>query len=300
MASILHHTEQRIAFSKRCIRPSVETNIKLNPYTLWKHARMFIRNITNRYTNSDHDISIFEVDLHDLWYMFIQAAKSIPGDEPAADQLACQVLRARNFGTMSRTKSDGVTSSSEQAITGTQQRIWTDLPFLVDALQQAWAATSPDITAVEKCNLAEFTARLASFGIHTDELISCALGLFTAALETTPPADIADQIPVLVAWLRHCGFEILSASARGYESTNTQAGSMPGDLFAQENAKAGPAFSIARWNFWRQRFHELEQESTPDTNEQLKLCVGMMRSAEEIIGARCHSQENALQAYFLS
>jgi hypothetical protein len=298
MYPIPHHTDQRVAFSERHFRPSVDADIKENPYTLSKRARMFIRSITDRYTNSDHDISVFEVDLHDLWYMFIQAAKAIPEDEPAADQLACQVLRARNFGAISRVKPGMATASGEKAITSTQQRIWVDLPFLVDALQCAWAAPSSEITAAEKCNLAGFTARLASFGVHTDELISCALGSFTKALETSSQAEIADQIPVLVVWLRHCGFEILSASARGYESTNTHVSSKPGDLFARENAGADPAFSVARWDFWRQRFHELEKGSAFDTDKELELCVGMMRSAEEIIGARCHGRDDALNVYF--
>jgi hypothetical protein len=298
MYPILNHADQRVAFSERHFRPSVDADIKESPYTLSKRARMFIRNITDRYTNSDHDISVFEVDLHDLWYMFIQAAKAIPEHEPAADQLACQVLRARNFGTISRTRSGMVTTSGEQAITSTQQRIWVDLPFLVDALQCAWTAPSSEITTAAKCNLAGFTARLASFGVYTDELISCALGSFVKALETSPQAEIADQIPVLVVWFRHCGFEILSASARNYESTNTPVGSAPGDLFARENADAGPAFSVARWDFWRRRFHELENGSASDTDKQLKLCVGMMRSAEEIIGARCHGRNNALDVYF--
>jgi hypothetical protein len=298
MASIRSHIEQRAGFSERHLRPSVNDNIKQDPYTLSKRARVFIRSITDRYTNSDHDIGIFEVDLHDLWYMFIQAAKAIPEEEPAADQLACQVLRARNFGAISRVGSGMGATSGEQAITSTQQRIWVDLPFLVDALQCAWAATSSDMTAVERRNLAGFTARLASFGIYTDELISCALGSFAKALEFSPEAEIADQVPVLVAWLRHCGFEILSASARGYESTKTQAVSTPGDLFARRNAEAGPAFTIARWDFWKQRFNELQHGSASDTVEQLQICVGMMLSAEEIIGARRHARDDALKAYF--
>jgi uncharacterized protein YlxP (DUF503 family) len=120
MYPILNHTDQRVAFSERHFRPSVDADIEENPYTLSKRARMFIRNITDRYTNSDHDISVFEVDMHDLWYMFIQAAKAIPEDEPAADQLACQVLRARNFGTTSRARSGIVATSGERAITSTQ------------------------------------------------------------------------------------------------------------------------------------------------------------------------------------
>ena len=298
MTSIPSHPERRVAFSERHFRPSVDADIKQDPYTLSKRARMLIRNITNRYTNSDHDIGVFEVDLHDLWYLFIQAAKAIPEAEPAADQLACQVLRARNFGVLCRVRSGMAAPSGEQAITSTQQRIWLDLPFLMDALQSAWAAASSDMTADERRNLAGFTARLASFGIHTDELISCALGSFAKALETSSEAEIADQVPVLDSWLRHGGFAILSASARGFGSTKTQTVSTPGELFARSNAETGPAFSVARWDFWKQRLNELQQGSASDTAEQLQQCVGMMRSAEELIGARCHARDDALKAYF--
>ncbi|CAE7016030.1 DUF3632 domain containing protein [Pyrenophora teres f. teres] len=299
MASIPSHTEQRVAFSEQHFRLSVDADIRQDPYTLIKRARMLIRNITNRYTNSDHDIGVFEVDLHDLWYLCIQAAKAIPEAEPAADQLACQVLRARSFGAMSRVGSGIGAASGEQAITSMQQRIWLDLPFLIDALQCAWAATSSDMTAVERRNLAGFTARLASFGIHTDELISCALSSFAKALETSSEAEIADQVPILVAWLQHGSFAILSASARGYASTKAQTVSTPGELFTRRNAEAGPAFTVARWDFWKQRFNELQQGLASDTAKQLQQCVGMMCSAEEMIGARCRARDDALKAYFL-
>lgn len=298
MASNLSDTERRIRFSERHFRASVDADVKQNPYAQIKRARMFIRTITDRYTNSNHEVGVSEVDLHDLWYLFIQAAKAISEAEPAADQLACQVLLARNFGVMSRIGSSIAAASGEQAITSTQQRIWLDLPFLIDSLQSAWATASSNMTAVERCNLAGFTARLASFGIHTDESISCALGSFAKALETSSEAEIAEEAPVLAAWLRHGGFEILSASARGYQSTKTQTSSTPGDIFAQKNIKAGPAFTITRWDFWKQRLDELQQGLVSDTAKQLQHCVGIMLRMEEMIGSRSHAREDALKAYF--
>jgi len=143
---------------------------------------MFMRSITERYTNSDHDISVFEVDLHDLWYMLIQAAKVIPVAEPAADQLASQVLLIRNWGPMSRIRAG---DEYEPAITSTQQRIWIDLPFLVDDLQRAWS--SSEMTAVESRNLAGFIARLAMFGIYTDKLIACSLDSIALVFYFTSP-----------------------------------------------------------------------------------------------------------------
>jgi hypothetical protein len=296
MASQPSQTKQRARFSER-LRPSIDNDINEDPYSQSRKARMFMRSMTERYTNWDHEISVFEIDLHDLWHMFIQAAKAIPVAEPAADQLACQVLLAQNWGPVSRIRAS---EEYELAITSTQQRIWIDLPFLVDDLQCAWS--SSDMTAVERRNLAGFTARLAMFGIYKDELISCSLGSFTKVLETSSEEEaemIADQVPVLDAWLRHGGFAILSASARGYTPTNTtQVDPRPGGLFAQRNAGAIPAFTVARWDFWKQRFEEIQQGSAPNTVEQLEVCLVMMHQLEAIIGAGCHDRDDALKAYF--
>lgn len=139
-------------------------------------------------------------------------------------------------------------------------------------------------------------------GIYTDELISCSLGSFAKVLESLSEEGaemIADQAPVLDAWLRHGGFAILSASARSYMPANTtQIVSRPGELFAQRNAGAVPAFTVARWDFWKQRFEKIQQGLAPDTVEQLKVCVIMMRQLEAIIGAEYHARDDALKAYF--
>lgn len=235
-----------------------------------------------------------------MWYLSIQAAKAIPEGEAAADQLACEVLRAQGFGAVSRVGSGMDMISREQAITSTGQQLWLDLPFLLDALRSAWAPTSSDMTAIERRNLAGFKARLASFGIYTDELMSCALGSFAGTLETSSEVKITDQVPVLFSWLRHGGFAILSASAHGFASLETEAGPKPGELFTRHNAEADTGFTIARWDFWKQRFDELQQGSDSDTAKQLQQCAGMMRSPEEIIGARGHARDDALKAYFKS
>lgn len=115
MASLPSHAEQRARMSAR-FRPSIGADIDQGPYSQSRKARMFMRSITERYTNWDHDMSVFEVDLHDLWHMFIQAARAIPVAEPAADQLACQVLLVRNWGPISRI---GASDEHEPAITST-------------------------------------------------------------------------------------------------------------------------------------------------------------------------------------
>jgi hypothetical protein len=296
MDSLSSHTEGRVGFGER-LRQSLDADIEQDPYRQSTPARMFMRTMTDRYTNKNFEMSYFEVELHDLWYWFIKTAKAIPVTEPAADQLACQVLQARNWGPISRI---GASGEYEAAITSTQQRIWTDLPFLVEDFQSAWS--SSDMTSVERQNLAGFMARLAMYGIYKDELISCALGSFANALETSSEGEaetIAGQVPVLRAWLQHGGFLILAASARSYTPTDTAyIVSTPGELFVQRDAGAVPGFTVARWDFWKQRLEELQQASAPEIVEQLKPCLNMMQRLEEIIGARSHARDDALKAYF--
>lgn len=76
MASQPSDAERRARYSES-LRTSFDADIDQDPYRQSRKARMFMRSITERYTNWDHDISVFELDLHDLWHLFIQAAKAI-------------------------------------------------------------------------------------------------------------------------------------------------------------------------------------------------------------------------------
>ncbi|RFU23576.1 hypothetical protein B7463_g12762, partial [Scytalidium lignicola] len=191
--------ERRVAFSTNHFRPSVDASVLWQDSVemLYNRTRRFIRNITSRYVNSDHPVGYFEIDLHDLWYLLIETAKITPANEATADRLLHQVLLARELGQLSRTvappkEENANTQSREQrsvqvqrAITSTLARIWTDLPFLTTDLRATWASSRMKMSAIERENLAGFTARLAALRVCNPQLTPCALILFREALETT-------------------------------------------------------------------------------------------------------------------
>lgn len=94
---------------------------------LWSTMRGYILNVNHRYTAFTKPIILFEWDMHDLWYIIIQAAKVTNADDPAQDRLVAQLLYAREMGTLRRR----TISTEEEAITSDGLRIWTDLPYLI-------------------------------------------------------------------------------------------------------------------------------------------------------------------------
>src|SRR5271170_955937 len=101
------------------------------PQDLWLGVRGFIWNISHRYTQFHHPILLYEYDLHDLWYLLINAAKVTGADDPLQDRLLIQVLYARELGTLKWTSASSDSNDMESHIALTSNgRIWTDLPFL--------------------------------------------------------------------------------------------------------------------------------------------------------------------------
>lgn len=110
--------------------------MKLNPPTAapcGETIRGSVLNTNYRYTSWTHPIAEFEWDVHELWYIFIQAARITAADDPAQDRLVAQLLYARSLGTLRRT----TTGTEEEAITSDGARIWTDLPYLVSDVREA-------------------------------------------------------------------------------------------------------------------------------------------------------------------
>jgi hypothetical protein len=81
-------------------------------------------------------VAEFEWDAHELWYIFfIQAARiTAADDDRAQDRLVTQLLYAQSLGTLWRTTS----GTEDEAITSDGARIWTDLPYLVSDVREAW------------------------------------------------------------------------------------------------------------------------------------------------------------------
>ena len=230
--------------------------------TLWSTIRGYILNTNYRYTISTNPIVLFEWDMHDLWYIFIQAAKITPADDPAQDRLVAQLLYAREMCTLRR-KTTGI---DEEAITSDGLRIWTDLPYLVADMREAWEK-SMDMSPSHRHNFAAFTARLPALGVCGTGLSSCALWLLREALETprqlTRPENgsgevaVAELLRACLAWLTYCSHKLLTLSVTNHSFPEADLHlSEPGEL--ARNAKVERAgFSVSRWLFWRQRFKDL-------------------------------------------
>jgi hypothetical protein len=92
-----------------------------------------VRNITSRYVNyTNQPIDVFARDLHNLWYLFIGAAKVTPTDDAAADRLAVQVLVAREMGTLRRIEekdADGQIAHMSASGSGSTQEEVSSIPI---------------------------------------------------------------------------------------------------------------------------------------------------------------------------
>ncbi len=160
------------------IDKDVATDHNNDDHTLWLSARHHIRVISSQFIKTDFPIAYFDINLHDLWYQFIEVAKITGADHPAQDRLVAQVVFACEQGTLTRViplkeASDGVDAGQAQSYENTTEtavtekgKIWSDLPFLVDDLRDTWKASlrTRQMSVQARCNLAAFTARLIAHG----------------------------------------------------------------------------------------------------------------------------------------
>lgn len=231
--------------------------------SLWSTIRGYILNINYRYTVSDNHIILFEWDMHDLWYLFVQTAKITNADDPAQDRLVDQLLYAREMGTIRRR----TTGTDEEAITSDGLRIWTDLPYLAEDMREVWEK-SMDMSPNHRHNFAAFTARLPALGVCDTGLSLCALWLLREALETprqlTRPENgdkvsVADMLPACVAWFKYCSHKLLTLAVNNHSFAEVDLHlSAPGELARNANIEQA-GFSVSRWLFWRQRFKDISR-----------------------------------------
>ncbi|KAL1961694.1 hypothetical protein VTN77DRAFT_1298 [Rasamsonia byssochlamydoides] len=249
-----------------------------NPQGNWEDLRNFIVSLGQPYVEHAIDVAQIENNLHDMWDILIQTAKITPAISPEHDRLVNLVLLAREFGIFHRKKKDGTSNEEkEEAILTNGQRFWTDLPYLVEEIQDAWTKESKGFTVTERHNFAVFTAKLCAVGVCDTELSFCALWLIREALETERsltksegdgedknPLSIADILPACLAWFQHNNFKLLKLAVQNYDHTpattgdDVQLSMAPGDLAVKANVTQS-GFSVARWLFWRQRFKELSR-----------------------------------------
>jgi len=154
----------------------------------------------------------------------------------------------------------GTTSSHT---TGGQ--IWSDVPFLVqDAMSMSKQLLNSSTN--QGRNFAAFLAKLTSAGLCNDAFASCALIIFSEALEfpgqleglnNGSETSISDLIPPVLAWLVFASDRLIALSEVSFNILNTEA-SAPGPL-ARDAGVDSYGFSPARWIFWKKRLEELSQ-----------------------------------------
>ena len=255
-----------------------------------------MRSTAYRYTQSDNSIKLYEWDIHDIWYQFVQAAKNINADHPAQDRLTRLIVWASELGALTRTRKRLQVSQIEEAegevkeerkegaqerenhemvvqeAMTTDGRIWTDLPFLIHDIRFAWnEVMDPSVPAAHRHNLAAAIARLAGLGVRDDALSGCGLHvmcetletrrkLISAALEAKQVSlTVMQLLPAANAWLLYAGHKLLRLSDKPYNGSAWSAeASTPGEL-ARSAGVDSADFSRARYLFWKRRLEELGQ-----------------------------------------
>lgn len=250
--------------------------------TLWRTATSYISNINIRYSRSQKFGNDFEIDFHDLWFLYYQASMNTSNESANQDRLVVQIIQTQQQGALKRRS--GIDGNAAVVATTSDGLIWTDLPFFVSDMTRFWTNDWVAMSAANRINFASFVAKLASVGITEDKLCGIALSIFCDALETARPlgsfgegsaedpnrhaqdVTIADLLPVANVWLFHARLRLIQLSdALWNECTNSI-----GELFRADPLSSGisAGFSPQRWIFWLRRLEEVGQQATQagDTN----------------------------------
>jgi hypothetical protein len=195
--------------------------------------------------SSSFPAGYFTLELHDLWSQIIACAKGTAADDNRQDELAMLILRTREIGVV-------VNEGGEEVVSEGGEKIWSDLPGLVGHFKEAWEGVK-DMKPEHVKNFAAFTARLAGVGICGDELGYCMLQLCKHVLETEESPKV-ELLPAVTQWFKYCGRKLnrLTIGSVTYED---DARVLPGPLAIEAGVRE-PAFSVARWLFWRKGVKE--------------------------------------------
>jgi Protein of unknown function (DUF3632) len=236
-----------------------------NQSTLWSSIREFILNINHRYVQSKQPVTFFQHDLHDLWYMFIRTAQVTDADSPSQDRLVAQLIYAKEL--LSTGRRTGQTTDDAFML-------WTDLPYLVEDMREAWENQSMKLDPIHRHNFAAFTARLLALGVCDSRISWCALWLLREALETSRPllipaegnnsgegelVSVAELLPAAVEWFQYSSHKLLTLAVENHSfaaEADSSHISVPGEL-AQSAGVEQAGSSVSRWIFWRARLREI-------------------------------------------
>jgi hypothetical protein len=212
-------------------------------------------------------------DCHFKWYTIILAARHTETENPKQDTLAMHVLQAKALGPIlaQRRVKNGATSADghlvlEPARTSNGERIYSDLPFMLDDFHDSWCQLwlSEKIPSVQLANFAAFIGRLISTGV--DNRISiCVLVFFRDVLEspeTSSPRSSSDMQRIMRAFIVPCRRHLLRLAVQSFNDfpLSLEQSARPGPLARAAGLEQG-GFSPARWKFWLKRLESMPEAS---------------------------------------
>ncbi|KAK3897067.1 hypothetical protein C8A05DRAFT_20093 [Staphylotrichum tortipilum] len=258
--------------------------------TMWQSAWSLAASINTRVASSPlpPNPALLDIDLHDLWHTYWHGAINTAPDSPKLDRLALQIIQAREQGVLTREQTSETSRVSLEAMASNGQRLWTDLPFLVEDMAAHWTNGCAEMSSAQRLSGAQFLALLAAAGGAVDDAI-CGVGLVVLreALETPRPlgtlgaADgdpgrqiggmsVADLLPAANVWLFTAGWKLVRLSDGGWEGGD---GVGLGELvtsgrYRWEVPRHG-GFSPQRWMWWLRRLDEIASKVEDGNADEL-------------------------------
>jgi hypothetical protein len=239
----------------------------------------------------DPELSAFQdTDYHLFCYTVIQAAKSYTFTNSKQNEVVLHLICAREIGTVELPIVDPISGVQTlvPCTSTTGARVPSDLPFLVEDIEEEWMNRSSAMSIAQRTNLMAFIGRLLAVGI-SNRLSLCALRLFHDALETprrlreSEPGQevpILDLLPAIDAWLIVHNYKTHTMVRRGYEFDTPLAA--PGEL-AQSAGITKNGFSRERWMFWKSRLQEIGLSMSPDEKKRPNFSHMMERLGDESV-----------------
>jgi hypothetical protein len=226
---------------------------------------------TYRCINAKDFPEIFDYDMHSAWFTLFLAAQNYDQDNMKHDKLLRYVLYARSLGPITKRP---VQPNEEPvlACTSNRQRIWVDLPYLVEDFHKLYAQNFETMSPDQRVNISAFIARLLSAGVCDNAFAGFALILIRQALETPKKPNTLDSraelpmeafLPALRTWFRYAPHHLKFLSEKSFNDFENNTISDLGELALQAGVHKG-GFSPERWTFWKSRLEELKGPEAKD------------------------------------
>jgi hypothetical protein len=265
----------RTEFSKQ-FRADIDSAVTLNDEKkLWQTAYNFPNTINQACSRGNKSPALYEFDLHDLWYIYIQIAKAAASDDLQHDRLVRQIMTVKSMESIRYVF--GLDATIEELSTS-DGVVWTDLPFLgldiYQSLEQNWT----DMSVVQRCNLASFIGRLVAVDANSS-LNFCALWLLRSALEVSfqvarNSENISDQLGLdetlspAVSVLRYCAHKVLILSIKEFSIPDALKSTLsPGRWIGESSVKTS-GFSLTRWHLWKERLDYLRNNDLSNLTQE--------------------------------